>query len=170
MHRFSLLDMLEKHIPIWPPIYEQKMMLDKMKVTRRLDTIAIESNVNEPDPRPRTYTIAEAERLPSETKENGLVLKRNSSSNHDHIQLPPLVIPLMDNVADRKDNDLGIYGTWYAQDYLDSLRTMGEMRVFLLDGKEIRSTIATRFTGGDSNMEMEDVIVENIPFLQEKPK
>ncbi|KLO05289.1 hypothetical protein SCHPADRAFT_896380 [Schizopora paradoxa] len=30
----GLMEMLEQHISVWPPVHEHKMMLDKLKVTR----------------------------------------------------------------------------------------------------------------------------------------
>lgn len=159
-----LMETLEKNIPVWPPIQEQKMMLNKYEVAKRLDIIAKTSN--HPSPRPHTYTISEASTFTHEKQTQQLVLKRNTSGNNDHIMLPPLLDPLIHNIVNRQNREsLGIHGAWFAQDYIENLKTMGEMRVYLCGLKSIKSTISTRFTGNDSTMEIEDVV--NIPFLQE---
>lgn len=160
--------MLEQHISVWPPVHEHKMMLDKLKVTRRLDAISRDSTP--PTVRPRTYTLHEAtDVLDKDTIQNELVLKRNSSGNRDHIILPPLEVPLERNIVRQQEKGtLGVHGTWFAQDYVENLKTMGEMRLFITYLKNIECAIATRFTGNTADMEVEEMC--KIPFLQDEPQ
>lgn len=150
--------MLEENIPIWPTTAEQDLMLDKLAFIRQLDKIASDSNI----PRPGTYTLAGAERLAKEYQTSSLVLKRNGSGCHRHIRLPPLSLPLINNIQDAK---LGAIAAWFAQDYVPSLRTMGELRVFLFDeGSNPEIILATKFKDSPDEGEEDVMDMEVIKY------
>ncbi len=167
------LIMLEETIPIWPPMAEQLLMLDKLALSKMLDDISSKAQTSTansvPMPRPRSYTIEEAEKLPVGCQKDELVLKRNASSNRQHIILPPLSLPLEKNILKTNPSQIGVAGTWFAQDFVKNLKTMGEMRVFIDGKKTIEMIIATNFIEGDGdNMEIE--VIRSLPSLQDEAR
>ncbi len=83
--------------------------------------------------------------------------------------MPPLSIPLEKNIDKTNPSQIGVAGTWFAQDFVENLKTMGEMRVFI-DGKTtIDTIIATKFIEGEGdNMEIE--IIRSLPSLQDRTR
>lgn len=151
---------------------EQMVMLDKFTLTKHLDEVARKSESAKNKmlmPRPKSYTISEAKLIPIEDQLQNLVLKRNGSSNRNHVVLPPHVMPLEHNITDHSTSPLGVYGTWFAQDYVENLKTMGEIRVFMDGTKAIETILATKFTQ-DTGSEMEMEVIRGFPSLQNVPR
>jgi len=157
--------MLDKTIPIWPPLYEQMVVMDKIKQIKTLDSIAESMQT----PRPKTYTIQEAQQLPLLHRKQGLVLKRNNSSCNEHVILPPLKSDLASNISQPDTTkELGVYGTWFAQDYVASLRTTGELRVFMVDGKTAEVMLGTTFSDNSQGLTIE--VLKSPPLLSKLHK
>ena len=144
-------------------------MMDKFKVTKRLDEIALCSNP--PAMRPKTYTIREAlKHVDDDALANNIVLKRNSSQCKEHVILPPLRMPITRNISLHEDKGhLGVHGVWFAQEYVQPLKTMGEMRLFIKELKDIECALSTRFIS-ESSQDMEVDHISKIPALQNEPK
>ncbi len=83
--------------------------------------------------------------------------------------MPPLPIPLEKNIDKTRPLQIGVAGTWFAQDFVKNLKTMGEMRVFIDSKRTINIIIATKFIEGEGdNMEIE--IIRSLPSLQDKTR
>lgn len=162
--------MLEETIPIWPPMAEQKLIQDKYALTQLLDQVAESMSSSLPCPRPQTYTVAEATELPPEVQRDNIVLKRNSSSCKRHVILPPIRRSL-EQAIQRLDRNgrLGVHGTWFAQDFIENLKSVGEIRVYLNGCKSIESIIATKFKDHQSD-ELEVEFIRSIPPLTDIPE
>ncbi|KLO05197.1 hypothetical protein SCHPADRAFT_1003014 [Schizopora paradoxa] len=146
----DLLLMLEKHVPIWPPMSDQLLRHDKFKMTEMLDNVAEKMN----KPRPLTWRIQD---VPDDQMHN-VVLKRNASGCRRHFIPRPLqqAKTLQKAIDKHETGEMGVQGCWLAQEYMPSLKEMGEVRVYMTEKSAIQGIVSTSFmeeTGDEMTME-----------------
>ena len=149
--------MLEKHIPIWPPLSDQLLRHDKMKMTEILDEVAEKMN----KPRPVTWRVDE---VPDEEVGN-VILKRNASSCRKHFIPHPITSETLRSAIDKQESGkMGVHGTWLAQEFVDNLKDMGEVRVYMTQKSVIQGIVLTNFLDEDGDeMSMECVKYVDVP-------
>jgi hypothetical protein len=119
--------MLDRHIPLWPPIDEILATSKKMCMIRLLDKIA--ANITH-TARPITNPIC----LPLESVPQCVVLKREVSDNAAHVFLPAEIGRMTLKSLNLKLNRMGNGFQWFSQTYVPFVRQFGEWRVYFVGG------------------------------------
>jgi hypothetical protein len=141
----ALLEKVQERIPIWPAIEEQRLEGNKFKVIQTLDLIAksLSSSLPRHSWRPSTYDMPQAQRLQQagQFESTQYVAKRSCSGCARHVKfkfdLPTLA-------ASDKGDKLHPISYWFVQQFVPTLRSCGEYRVYLVRGSII-SIIWTKF-------------------------
>ena len=114
------MSLLELETHVWPTPSHVKLMGNKLELIAHLDWIAGKLG----SPRPKTVILGKGDPIP-----NNVVLKRTHSELQKHVLFPG------DNFDDLDNGPDG--ARWFAQDYVDLLRQVGEWRVVMAAGSII---------------------------------
>jgi hypothetical protein len=117
------MSLLELETQVWPTPNHVKLMGNKVQLIEHLDWIAEKLG----SPRPRTVILKKGDPVP----ENA-VLKRTHSDQHQHVRIPGHYEGVWDELDEGPDG-----AVWFAQEYADLLRQVGEWRVVMAGGRII---------------------------------
>lgn len=123
---------LDTLIIIWPPAREEYAARQKNHLIRHLDDIAMHFTVTA---RPQTFVLNQSPRMPISPRNGKMyIMKREVSDSGRHFKGPTAVSLLTrSEVEDMRRPELP--WRWLVQDYVPYLRTVGEWRLVLLNGK-----------------------------------
>ncbi|TDL13743.1 hypothetical protein BD410DRAFT_810292 [Rickenella mellea] len=130
----EMLRRLEKTIMFWPCVGEASYEGDKYADIDILDTIAEKLGNH----RPKTYLYPDEWPSQQDGRYQGVVAKRAYSSCCKHVLFPPVDRKQMKNCG------LGCKAYWFLQDFVPTLLSAGELRVFVFGGKVDR-VVLTKF-------------------------
>ncbi|KAG9308767.1 hypothetical protein JVU11DRAFT_11559 [Chiua virens] len=134
------IKLLRTEVHIWPPILQVQMAAAKAQTVAMLDRIAAIHGWM----RPSTTLIEDGAPIPIDT-----VLKRSHSDAGSNVILPPIAVPdHMQDCEERRTNlsrlrtwkelkecTTSSNQSWMSQEYVPTLRQLGEWRFFLVGGK-----------------------------------
>ncbi|KAF8425023.1 hypothetical protein L210DRAFT_865476 [Boletus edulis BED1] len=122
----SSLSVLTSCVPIWPPVPSLRVAGNKAKLVTLLDRIAAEQGW----PRPRTTRLTVDQPLPIDT-----VLKRTHSDCGADVILPEKELASRRTWQFLKERTTSREQVWISQEFVPTLRSLGEWRVYLVGGR-----------------------------------
>jgi len=139
---------LSTQIPMFP--HPQDLLASGCKVQRDNDLMIVATSVTR-TPYPRSITMTTWEELEKQSRNTGIVIKRDYSDSNNCTFLPPKTRKdnsryqsLKEKFIETEESYQGIkklpYPSWIGQPYMPGLIDKGEIRAFVVGGKLIHST------------------------------